>query len=227
MLFSDDITLPRFSNREDLYLLIGIYDDDTGEPLNLSGCTGGIGGQSASWTVTITALPGIPNSVNVVTSSLTLLTIASGTQTLTIARNLTIFPQQPVTLADTSGGGTMFGTVLSYVPTTGVLQVSIGMQFTFEIRRAQPRNVVDGYVSWWGIGTTADYGPLIVAYTGSGISIIDLGIIQIEILETRMRQLWTPNYGNTFGVGLQMFDGHSTRQIFTGSLPIVFGGVTN
>ena len=49
MLFSDDITLPRFSNREDLYLLVGIYDDDTGDPLNLSGTTGS--GTFAAWTI--------------------------------------------------------------------------------------------------------------------------------------------------------------------------------
>ena len=222
MLYSDDIVLPRVSNREDLYLLVGLYDDDTGDAINLSGTTGS--GTFASWTVSIQPMPGIPNSVQVNTTSTTSLTIASGTQTLTVNPFLTIFPQQPVML--TASGGTMFGTVLAYTPATGALQVSIGMQFTFEIRNAQPRGLQDGYAVYWGIGTYPEYGPIITAYTGAGISIIDVGIIQIEVLESKFRTICTAGRGRTFNVALQMFDGYHTRQIFTGSLPVTYGGVT-
>lgn len=229
MLFSDDVTLPRISNREDLYLLVGIYDDDTGDPIVLSGATGS--GTYTGWNVGVKPPGTPPTTPNVVTTTSTsTMTIMDGQQTLVVGRNLAIVPNQNVAVAPlgisflTTG---MYGTVVSYVAATGSLVMQVGKSFQFEIRRQQPRNISDGYVAWWGIGTTADYGPLIVVTNGTGITVVDVGIIQIEILETQIRQLCTPNFGNTFGVGLTMTDGYSTRQIFSGSLPVTYGGVTN
>ena len=39
-MYASPILLPQFSNREDLLLPVSIFDDDTGQPINLSGTTG-------------------------------------------------------------------------------------------------------------------------------------------------------------------------------------------
>lgn len=169
----------------------------------------------------VTALAGLSGSVNVNTTSSTTLTIGSGQQSLTVGTGLNILATQPVKL--TASGGTMFGTVTSYIPATGAMIIQVGMYFTFEIRSIKQGGMQGtGYVSWYDFGVLNDYGPLLTATLGNGISILDTGIIQIQILETQFRQL----HHHTYLASLTMFDGYSTRQVFCGRLPVLYGGVS-
>ena len=232
--------LPQFSNREDLLLTLGLWDDMsydpatiTYQPIALSGTTisGGSSFTGNNWTVTDGAIT---------THSTTPITIPNfpiGNQlsslTLTVGINLGILTGDQVTIADQSGQNTMTGTVLSYVPLTGALVVQVGCTFQFEIRIAPPHSADSGYVPWYDFGAYPDYGPLLSASLGNGITIVDTGVIQIFIPESQFRTLGnlgvsnTPmNWGGTYRAGLTVFDGYSTRQLMIGYLPVVSGWVT-
>ena len=216
------VLLPPISNREDLAISVSIYDDDTGEAINLSATVTASGApfSGASWVVTVGS---------VATTSTTPLTIPTppiGGQleavTLTVGAGLPIVQGNAVKIADATGTNYMLGTVTSYTPATGTLTCQIGSTFQFEIRRGPPRNDGSGYIPWYDFGTPDAQGALIKAALGTGITIADLGIIIIAIPETIIRQLAT----GTFGAYLTAFDGVNTRQIFIASLPVLYGGVT-
>jgi hypothetical protein len=223
------VLLPAFSNREDFLLTLSLFDDDTGDPINLSGTSLAQAGAFAgnTWVVTVGA---------VVTASVTPLTIPTypiGNQlnvlALTVGLGLAIVPGSPVTIRDNIvPGNAMTGYVLSYVPATGRLTCQIGLTFQFEIR-SQGRNdgfgFADDYASFfdWGGGTPGGPAPLLSASLGAGINHIDLGFLQIMIAESQMRQL----RNKTYLAAMTMTDSVNTRQAFVGKLPTQYGGVIN
>lgn len=94
-----------------------------------------------------------------------------------------------------------------------------GLTFQLEIR-----NLQDGSTSQYNISSFyyASASPIITAALGTGLTVVDVGKLQIEILETKMRAL---NPG-TYQVACTCTDGTKTRQLFVGRLPIIDGGVT-
>lgn len=217
------IFLSPVSNREDFLLSISIFDDDTGDPVNLSN------------TVTISGLPFTGSNWTVidgpiVTTSSTPITIPTppiGNQlsalTLTVGIGLGFIPGDPVEIRGTNAPNNfMLGTVTSYTPSTGVLVCQIGSTFQFEIRRGSPRNDGSGYVPWYDFGTPGDIGAIIRASLGNGVMITDLGYLQVLIPESTFRRL----HLGTYHASMTMFDGTNTRQVFIANLPVLYGGVT-
>src|SRR5262245_40648697 len=102
-----DTRLPPITNREDYLLTLSIFDDDTLNPIDLSGITlvnTGASFTSAAWTV-------IDGSI--VTSSSTSITIpalpVTGTNNLTalsivVGTNLNIIPGDAIQIQDTATG---------------------------------------------------------------------------------------------------------------------------
>ena len=212
------VLLPAVSNREDLLLTLGIFDDDTGEAIELSGRTLANPGDftGAVWTVTDGAI------VTASTTSLIIPDFPIGNQleavTLTIGLNLAILPGDPVTIADPTELNTMTGYVVSYAAATGVLVVQVGCQFEFEIRGGGDCN--DGYTASYDLMGWGGTGPIILANLGNGITIIGTGIVQVRIAAPNLQKM---RHTRTYRVGMGMFDGQDTRQVFIGDLPITRG----
>lgn len=222
-MFIYPVTLPVFSNREDFYTLVGLNDDDTGDAIDLAGITlANVNGYTGNaWTVTLgtvtstsstsITIPGLP--ANGELSALA----------LTIGAGLSVAAGSPVIITDTPTGlNSMIGFVTSYAATTGALVCQIGKTFQFEIRRS-PAPQYDGYGPYYDCSVPNGYAPLITAALGTGLSIVDTGILQIRIPESTTRQLRAPE---TYMASLTMTDGVDTRQLFSGRLPIAYGGVT-
>lgn len=212
------VLFPAQTNREDLVKTVSLFDDDTGEPIDLSGRTLAAAGNftGAAWTVT---------TANALTTSVTQLTIPDypiqnelqAVALNTADLNLNIAAGDPVTIADTATGlNTITGLVVSYAPATGALVVQAGASFDFEIRG---RHHHDSYSSWWDPGETSE--QLINLTLGSGISIIDVGVIQIRADALTMQTL----HHRTYDANLVMYFNQDTRQIFVGKLPVLSGGV--
>jgi hypothetical protein len=223
-MYINPLLLPQFTNREDLLLTISLNDDDTGLPINLAGITlvNPNGFTGSSWKVT---------DGSIITSSTTPLTIPGypigsqlSTLSLTVGTNLGIKPGDPITIADNTGLNTMTGYVVSYA-STGALICQIGLTFQFEIRRGRPGDAGTGYVTWYDFGVQNDQGPLLAAALGTGITITDVGFIQILLPEAQFKTL---SHGpTTYAAALTMTDSVNTRQIFLAQLPVFSGGVTN
>lgn len=127
----------------------------------------------------------------------------------------------------------MSGYVTGYNSTTGSLTCQIGWTFQFEIRGETPNNTGNGYIAWYDFGTPDDQGPILVAALGNGITITDIGFFQILITESVFKQILdvpynsqSNTYARTFLASMTMTNGVDTRQIFTGRLPVLYGGVT-
>src|SRR5258708_2287002 len=107
--------LPQFSNREDFLLTSALFDDDTGQPIKIDGCTtaNGQAFTASAWTVT----DGV-----IVTTSATQITIPAfpiGNQVtalaLTVGTALGILPGDAVTIKDPATGlNKMVGFVTAY-----------------------------------------------------------------------------------------------------------------
>lgn len=215
------VLLPALSNREDLLMTVALFDDDTGELLDVSGRTLSLPGDfiANAWTVTDGAI---------VTNSATQLTIKDypfGNEmqalALVVGANLAIAPGDLVTIADTATGrNTMTGYVIAYTALTGALVVQVGSNFDFEIRGPW-RGGGDGY----GDCPESSYpeNPIIQAQLGSGITVVDTGVIQLRIPAATIAQL----RHKTYKASMLMFDGYDTRQLFIGKLPMLFGGVSS
>ena len=216
------VLLPAQTNREDLLLTVSLFDDDTGDALDVSGRTLAAAGDftANNWTVTDGAI---------VTASTTQLTIKDypfGNEmqaiSLMVAPGLGILAGDQVAIADISGNNTMTGYATSYAPSTGALVVQVGSAFDFEIRGHHH----DGYDDFWGSSYAGvggyHTGPVIRAQLGSGITVLDVGRIEIRIAASRIQQL----RHKTYDVGATMFDGADTRQLLIGKLPILRGGVS-
>lgn len=220
-MYANPVLLPELSNREDLLRTISLFDDDTGEAIDLSGRTLAAPGDFAgnNWTVTSGAI---------VTASVTQLTIKDypiGNEMqalpLTVGQNLGILAGDPVTIADATGLNTMTGYVISYAPATGALVCQIGCAFEFEIRAHQGQHDSGFGSSSSDMGSGWGDYPEISAQLGNGLSVVDVGVVQVRIPASTIAKL----RHRTYGVGMTMFDGADTRQLFIGKLPIINGGV--
>lgn len=214
------VLLPAQTNREDLLLTVSMFDDDTGDALDVSGRTLANPGDftAAQWTVT---------DGPIVTNSTTQLTIKDypfGNEmqavALTVGTGLAIAAGDQVTIADSTGLNTMTGYVTSYATATGALVVQVGSAFDFEIRGGHH----DGGDFWSASVDTGSYpsGIIIRAQLGSGITVIDVGVIEVRIPASTIQQLRP----RTYDFGMTMFDGYDSRQILIGKLPILRGGVS-
>lgn len=213
------VLLPAQSNREDFLKTLSLFDDDTGEAIDVSGRTLAAPGDftGANWTVTDGTI--ITNS----TTSLTIKDYPFGNEMQAIApivgKNLGILAGDSVTIADPTGLNTMTGYVVNYTPSTGAMIVQVGCAFDFELR-AHHDHHHGGYVENADFGGGS--GPELRALLGSGITVIGLGVLQIRIpafLIAKLRH-------RTYGVGMTMYDGSDTRQLFIGKQPILSGGVS-
>jgi hypothetical protein len=221
-MYADPTYLPEFSNREDLLLTVSLFDDDTGDPLELSGTARQHPGDFSanSWVVTDGALATVSNS------ALTIPDFPIGGELLAlallVAPNLPIVAGDPISIA--SGANSMTGYVTSYVAATGALVCQIGNSFQFEIRNLKEAHDFDfAYTSSWDwMGSFNDYGMILSASLGTGITIIGPGVLQIRFPEWSFRKLCH----RTYGAGLTMTDSVDTRQIFIARLPLQFGGVS-
>jgi len=219
------VLFPAVTNREDLLRTVSLFDDDTLEALDVSGRTLAAPGDftAAAWTVT---------SGTIVTASVTQLTIKDypfGNEmqalALVVGLGLAILPGDPVTIADTATGlNTMTGYVTSYASATGAMVCQIGSAFAFEIRGTYGSNGYDGGFGRQSsqIGEYCDTGPIIAAQLGNGLTVIDIGIVEIRIPQSLMTKLSHKTYGASMG----MFDGADTRQLFIGKLPVLSGGLS-
>lgn len=223
------ILLPAQSNREDLLRTISLFDDDTGQAIDVSGRTLAAPGDftAANWVVT---------SGTIVTASVTQLTIKDypfGNEmqaiACTVGVGLAILAGAPVTIKDAATGkNTMTGYVTSYAPATGALVCQIGSAFLLEIRTHAHNYDYSGYASSSYIGTDDCSLPIIQASLGNGISVIDVGVIQVRIPANPGATLNTAQLRHkTYNVGLTMFDGYDTRQLMIGRLPILNGYVSS
>lgn len=211
------------SNREDFLLPVSIFDDDTGQPINLSYTVtaSGFAFTGNNWTILVgnaSVFYGGTLTIPVppINNELSAVNIA-----FTAGQN--ILPGAPLKVVDATGNNYMLGTVTSYNNSTGALVCQFGNTFQFEIRRGAPRNDGSGYVPWYDFGTPGDIGPIIKAALGTGVTIIDIGVLQVLILEINLRGRL---HLGTYHAYLTMFDGTNTRQVFTANLPILYGGVT-
>lgn len=216
------VLFPAQSNREDFLRTVSLFDDDTGLAIDLSGRTLAAPGDfiGSNWTVTVGA---------VVTASVTPLTIKDypiGNEMQAIAPivglNLSIVAGALAVISDPTAKNTMVGYVTSYAPATGALVVQVGSAFEFEIRGHAHH---DGYGTGYGpssfIGTDNHEQPLISAQLGAGITLVDVGVIQVRIPAATINKL----HHKTYGAAMTAFDGADTRQLFIGKLPILSGGV--
>lgn len=139
---------------------------------------------------------------------------------LVVGLNLAILAGSPVTIADPTGLNTMTGYVTSYAPNTGVLVCQIGCSFDLEIREHHHHGHGYGETEWSGEGVG---GPIITAQLGNGIFVVGLGIVLIRIAASEIVKL----HHKTYGIGMTMYDGADTRQLFIGKMPILSGGVSS
>lgn len=221
-MYINPVLFPQVTNREDLLRTVSLFDDDTGEAIDLSGRVLAAPGDftAANWVVTAGA---------VVTASVSQLTIPDypiGDQllavALTVGAGLAIAAGSPVTIADAAtGANTMTGYVTSYAPATGALVAQIGCAFEFEIRGQHQASDDDGgYGASSYIGSDACEAPLISAGLGNGLSLVDLGKIEIRIPAATMARL----RHRTYGIAMSAYDGYDSRQLFIGKLPVFAGG---
>lgn len=220
-MYANPVLFPEQTNREDFLRTVSLFDDDTGEAIDLSGRTLAQPGDFAgnNWTVT---------SGVIVTASVTPLTIKDypfGNEMQAIAPvvglNLAILAGAPVTIADPTGKNTMTGYVTSYAPSTGVLVCQIGSAFEFEIRGHHHHD--GGFGGFSSVGSIGEGGSIIAAQLGNMLTVVDLGRVEIRIPASLMAKLGH----KTYGAAMTMFDGADTRQLFVGKLPIISGGVTS
>ncbi|EJN10469.1 hypothetical protein PMI42_06245 [Bradyrhizobium sp. YR681] len=222
-MYLNPVLFPQQSNREDFIPTLSLFDDDTGEYIDVSGRTLAGPGDftAAAWVVTSGAI---------VTASATALTIKDypiGNEmqaiACTVGLGLGILAGDPVTIADAATGlNTMTGYVTSYAPATGALVAQIGCAFELEIRGAHHH---EGYGGGFGpsvvVGSDDCEAPLISAQLGNGLSVVDVGRVAVRIPAATMAKL----RHRTYGVGMTAFDGYDSRQLFIGRLPILYGGV--
>ena len=222
-------TLPEFSNREDLLLAVALFDDDTGDALELSGTTRQNPGDytASAWVVT----DGAVATVSLSTLTIPDFPIGSELQALAlvVSPGLPWLAGDPISIANqlsglTGGPNSMTGYVTSYDPATGNLVVQIGCSFQFEIRNLKRSNDFDYAYSgsWDWSGSYNDYGMILSASLGNGLLITGVGQLQIRLPELSFRKL----HHRTYGASLTLTDSVDTRQVFSGRLPVQYGGVS-
>lgn len=224
-MYAYPVLLPAITNREDFLRTVSLFDDDTGQAIDVSGRTLTFPGDFTgnAWTVT----SGVNN-----TTSATQLTIKDypfGNEmqalALDVGLGLTILAGDPVTIADTlTGKNTMTGFVTSYVAATGAMVAQIGAAFDFEMRGHHNHgwdNCDFGSSSL--IGSDSGEGtPIVQAQLGSGITVIGLGIVQVRIPAATLFK----TRHKTYNVAMAAYLGGDTRQILLGKQPILYGGLS-
>ncbi len=224
-MYAYPVLLPAITNREDFLRTVSLFDDDTGQAIDVSGRTLANPGDftAAAWTVTSGL--SISNSV----TPLTIKDYPFGNEmqalSLTIGLNLPILAGAPVTIADTATGkNTMTGFVTSYVPATGAMVAQIGAAFDFEMRGHHNHGWDNcDYGSSMLIGSDSGEGtPIVQAQLGSGITVIGIGVVQVlvpaaTLFKTRHK---------TYNVAMAIYLGGASRQILLGKQPILYGGLS-
>jgi hypothetical protein len=223
-MYATPVLFPEQTNREDFLRTLSLFDDDTGEALDVSGRTLANPGDftGSNWTVT---------DGTIITNSVTPLTIKDypfGNEmqaiALTVGLNLAVLAGDRVTITDVNPLNSMSGYVTSYAPSTGALVCQIGSNFDLEIRAHHDHHggFGGGYSessSDIGVGSS---GPIITAQLGNGITVVGLGVVQVRIPASTIFKL----RHRTYNVGMIMTDGQDTRQMFIGKQPILSGGVS-
>jgi hypothetical protein len=224
--YQSSTQFPQITNRESWSQLIGVYDDATGDPINLTNTSGQ--GTFSSWAVQISAALYGQTLLN--TTSQGSLTIGNGTFNDVIAPGLAITAGQFVTyIAQAAQTNWMQGQVASYDATTGAISFEIEtVDIELEIRREQ-RHGSDfrdsGYGANYTLGSYDWDNPILTASIGNGITIVDQGIFQVYFPETSFRQLGSGMH--SVAATLASADGIDVRQLFLGRLPVFSGRVTN
>jgi hypothetical protein len=203
-------------------LTLALFDDDTGQAVDLDFTTTAnpLPFTAAAWTVTDGAI------VTTSATSITIPVYPIGNQlsalSLTVGTGLAIAAGDPIRIQDTATGlNFLTGYVLSYTSSNGALSVQVGCTFDFEIRRTGPRFTTGGYTPYFDFGVPDEYGPILQAQLGTGIQIVDIGIIQILIYAATFQKL----RGGTYQAALIVSDSVNTRELFIGELPVAHGGV--
>lgn len=221
-MYQHPVLFQQITNRESWSPTIGLYDDDTDEPLNLTN-TQGIG-TFAAWSAQVS--DDLNGPVLLTTISSTSLEIGQGTQSATVAIGLDITAGQFVKFLyqlDTTKW--MQGEVTSYDSVSGALVFEVSsVAVVLEVRRAKdPRNN-SGYIPYYDFGSVETDGPILTAAIGDGIEIIDTGVLQVNFTRDDMRTLCPGTY--IVGCTLESSDGLDVRQLFVGRLPVLSGYVT-
>lgn len=224
--YQNPTQFPEITNRESWTQLVGVYDDETGDPINLTNTQGQ--GTYGNWGVQISAT--LYGATILATTSLSSLTIGNGTFNAVVGTGLAIAAGQYVTFVsqiDTTQW--MQGRVVSYDPSTGNISFTVAtVSIQLEIRRVS-RHGSDwrgsGYGAQYQLGSYDCYAPILTASIGNGITIIDQGIFQIYFSETQFRSLSSGMH--SVAATLASADGVDVRQLFLGRLPVFAGGVTN
>lgn len=214
----------QITNRESWSQLIGVYDDATGDPINLTNTSGQ--GTFAAWAVQVSAaLYGV---TLIATTSQSSLTIGNGTFDAVLPTGLAILAGQFVTfIAQNAQTNWMQGEVVSYDPTTGDISFEIStVSIELEIRREQRDGFRDsGYGPNYSVGAYDWGAPILSASIGNGITIVDHGIFQVYFSEIQFRSLGSGMH--SVAATLASADGIDVRQLFLGRLPVFAGRVTN
>jgi hypothetical protein len=233
-MYMDRVLFAQVSNREDFISTVAVYDDISGQPINLAGTVLA----NASMPFTASAWNVVDGAI--VTTSSTTLTIPVppiGSQllaiTLMVAPNLNIVRGDPVKISDTATGlNQMLGYVTGYSAGSGTLVCQVGVSFQFEIR-GDSAGTFSGYSANFDWGLPNDQGAVLRATLGNGITIVDIGFITIRIPEITFRGVLDIPFNSqsntvarTLMAALTMTDTIDTRQLYIGRLPILFGGVT-
>jgi hypothetical protein len=223
-MYAPSTQFPEITNRESWSQLIGVYDDDSGDPISLSN----IGGQGSFSAWNVQVMNALYGDTVLTAQSSSNLTIGNGTVNAVIGAGLAISAGQYVNFAAQSDATNfMQGQVASYNPTTGAITFSVAsVSIQLEIRRAKgPGYNRDGYGPYATVGEYDWGAPILTASIGNGISIVDTGIFQVYFSETSMRSLGPGMH--SVAATLTSADGIDTRQLFLGRLPVAYGGVTN
>lgn len=216
-MYQPSTIFPAVTTRESWSQLIGVYDDATGEPVNLSNTSGQ--GTFSAWAVQIAAsLYGAPI---ISTTSANALTIGNDAFSDVIAPDLNIQPGQYVTyVAQSDTTNWMTGQVTSYDSTSGQINFTIAtVAIELEIRRAE------GHGANYMLGPYDWGSPILTASIGNGISIVDVGIFQVYFSETDFRSLGSGMH--SVAATMASADGIDVRQLFLGRLPVFSGRVLN
>lgn len=225
-MYQSQTQFPQITNRESWTQLVGVYDDATGQPINLTNTQGQ--GTFANWAVQIAAT--LYGPMLFATTSLTSLTIGNGTFSAVVPAGLAISPGQFVTFISQSDTTKfMQGQVTAYNFGTGAISFTIStVAIQLEIRRVS-RHGSDwrdsGYGAQYQLGSYDCDRPILTASIGNGITIVDQGIFQIYFSETQFRQLSSGMH--SVAATLASADGVDVRQLFLGRLPVFSGMVTN
>lgn len=213
------------TNRESFTQLVGVYDAEIGDPINLTNTSGQ--GTFTIWSVQIAAT--LFGTTLLSTTSNSSLTIGNGTFNAVVPANLAITPGQFVTfISQPSTTNFMQGVVNSYDPVSGDINFTIAtVAIELEIRRVERNGSMfrdSGYGANYALGSYDCAQPLLKASIGNGITIVDQGIFQIYFSETQFRQLGSGMH--SVAATLASADGVDVRQLFLGRLPVLAGMVT-